>query len=312
MPWKHGYTISDERSLADEDVHWPDRHACCARIVVDLGLATEAGGLRPQDLSNAEAVFTMGQGLDIVLDTLARHALRATFAVPAMLAAIHPARMRALQAAGHEVAVNGLKQENVALLPPDEERRRLAMATAMMADVLGQAPAGWFGLPRPADDFAVGSVSAHTVELLLDAGYAYLGTGLADDIPHYWVSDFERRRSLLALPSYYHFNDQYFMLYPRKGSGLENPDVLVRNWRWEFDAQYARGRHFEMTLHPQHVAWSNRMPAVEAFFAHLRGHQGLWNPTSAACAAYWQGAYPAETTLRLAPSIWADHEGSLS
>ncbi len=312
MPWKKNYTISDEVSIADEDVLWPNHNVCCTRIVVDLGMASSANGLIPSDLKNADAVYNMGRGLDVVIDLLARHGFVATFAISAMQAAIYPARVRSLQALGHEIAINGLKQENVALLSRDEEERRLVMATAMIADVTGVAPKGWFGLPRVSDQFAVGSVSSSTVDLLIDAGYAYLGTGLADDVPHYWVTDFDTKRALLTLPSYYHFNDQYFMLYPRKGSGLENPDVLFRNWRWEFDAQYARGRHFEMTIHPQHIAWSNRIPGVERFLDHVASSAGVWVATSCACAEYWKAAYPADTTLRLEASIWRDYEGSMS
>ena len=40
-------------------------------------------------------------------------------------------------------------------------------------------------LPRPGDPFAVGTISENTVDLLLEAEYAYLGNGLSDDIPHY-------------------------------------------------------------------------------------------------------------------------------
>ena len=36
MPWKERYTISDERTLADADVKWPDGKRCCFRVVVDL------------------------------------------------------------------------------------------------------------------------------------------------------------------------------------------------------------------------------------------------------------------------------------
>ena len=312
MPWKERYTISDEASLTDEAVVWPDGHRCCVRIVVNLGLATAAQGLVPADLRNGDAVYAMGEGLDILLDRLARHDLLATFAVPAMMASVYASRMRQLQAAGHEIAVAGLKQEDVALLSPQEEKRRLDMATAMVADVTGAAPAGWFGLPRASDQFAVGSLSSSTVDLLIGAGYVYLGNGLADDIPHYWVTDFGSRRCLLTLPSYYHFNDQYFMLYPRKGSGLENPEALFRNWRWEFDAQYGRGRFFEMTVHPRHIGWSDRLPGFDRFLAHLRSQPGVWSATGAACAAYWLKTYPAKDVLKLEASVWQDHEGSLS
>ena len=53
-----------------------------------------------------------------------------------------------------------------------------------------------------------------------------MGNGLADDIPHYWVTDFASRRAILTLPYYYHFDDQFFLMFPRKGTGLEHPDAL--------------------------------------------------------------------------------------
>ena len=67
------------------------------------------------------------------------------------------------------------------------------------------------------------------------------------------------RRAMLALPYYYHFDDQFFCMFPAKGTGLENPDFLLRNWRLELEAQYARGRCFSMVLHPQHMGFAHRL-----------------------------------------------------
>src|SRR6202043_3944977 len=106
---------------------------------------------------------------------------------------------------------------------PDESgarRREQGLARAGNARV--------FSLPRQGDRYAVGAVSPNTIDLLLEAGYVYLGNGLADDIPHYWVSNFASRRALLTLPYYYHFDDQFFLMFPRKGTGLEHPDALLR------------------------------------------------------------------------------------
>ena len=41
MPWKQGYTISDERSLGDSDVRWPDGARCCVAVTVDLSDQSE-------------------------------------------------------------------------------------------------------------------------------------------------------------------------------------------------------------------------------------------------------------------------------
>jgi hypothetical protein len=139
-----------------------------------------------------------------------------------------------------------------------------------------------------------------------------MGNGLADDIPHYWVTDFASRRAILTLPYYYHFDDQFFLMFPRKGTGLEHPDALFKNWKAEFDAQYKRGRHFHMTLHPSHIGWCNRLQLLDDFLSYMRGFPGLWNPAGAECARYWLETYPASVYLRLEPSIWRDYPGSLS
>ena len=259
MPWKQGYTISDERSLPDSGVRWPNGARCCVMITVDLSVASGPEGVTAADLTTPEALFGANQGLAALRDVLQRHA---TFAVPAIIAHIHPDLVRSLAAEGHEIAAHGFRHEDVSGPDRDEERRRIARTTEILADVVGRQPAGWFSLPRQGDRYAVGVLSPNTTDLLLEAGYDYLGNGLADDIPYYSVSDFASRRALLTLPYYYHFDDQFFLMFPRKGTGLEHPDALLRNWRGEFAAQYKRGRYFHMTLHPQHIGWSEPIAAV--------------------------------------------------
>ena len=125
-------------------------------------------------------------------------------------------------------------------------------------------------------------------------GYEYMGNGLADDIPHYWVTDFATRRAMLTLPYLLHFDDQWFLMFPRKGTGLEHADDLFRNWRAEFNAQYRRGRQFSMVLHPGAIGWCHRLQLLEDFLAHMRSFPGVWNPTGGECARYWKATYPAE------------------
>src|SRR5437667_12802908 len=96
MPWKERYTISDEKSLADDDVGWPNGARCCVVITVDLSLAVGPEGIRAPDLTTPEAQFGAHQGLSALLAALKRHDLRATFAVPAVVAHIYPEKMRAL------------------------------------------------------------------------------------------------------------------------------------------------------------------------------------------------------------------------
>lgn len=312
MPWKQGYTISDERGIADAELRWPDAARCCASVTVDLSPPCGPAGIVAADLATPDAYYGMHGALDALLGVLRRHAIRVTFAVPAVIADIHADRIHALAAEGHEIAAHGYRHEDVATLDRETERARLDRTTAILTDVTGQAPSGWYSLPRQGDKFAGGSVSPHTIGLLLDAGYAYFGNGLADDVPHWWVTDFATRRAILTLPYYYHFDDQFFLLFPAQGTGLEHSDALYRNWVAEFEAQYRRGRHFGMTLHPYAIGFPNRLQLLDDFLQQLRGFPAVWNPTGAALARHWTETFPAATHLQLDPSIWQDHPGSLS
>ena len=282
MPWKDRYTISDEVGLADRDIRWPQAKQMAVHIVLNLSVASGPEGITKADLRSPPAVFALGEGLDLLLTALDRHALKATVAVPAVTAKAFPARIKALVAAGHEIAALGLKHEDTS------------------------------ALPRQLDKFAGGTLNSATIDLLLETGYAWAGNGLADDVPHYWVTDFDSRRSMLTLPYYYHFDDQYFAMFPTKGSGLENSDMLARNWQAEFDAQYKRGRFFTMVLHPQHAGWCNRLELLETFLAGMVARPGLWVTTGSEIARHWQSTYPPETHLKLESSIWKDYPGSLS
>ena len=169
MPRKDGCTISDERSIEDAALRWPDGARCCVSITVDLSLAAGPEGIRVADLGTPVARFAMTEGLDNLLDTLRRHGMRTTFATPAAMARILGPRIAAIRAEGHEIAAQGLRHEDVSVLSRAEEKAPMQRAT--------------------------------------------------DDVPHWWVTDFATRRALLTLPYYFHFDDQFFCMFPQKGPG---------------------------------------------------------------------------------------------
>jgi peptidoglycan/xylan/chitin deacetylase (PgdA/CDA1 family) len=314
MPWKSGYTTSDENTLRDRDITWPDGQQCAFVLVVDLSVASRPEGITPSDLNTPAGQFGTRVGLPSLLEVLKRFGIAATFAVPAVMAEIYADTIHIILEGGHEVAAHGFKHEDVSQLDKEAERARLEATTESLTRITGRRPAGWYALPRQRDPFAVGAVSPNTIELLLDAGYAYMGNGLADDIPYYWVADVEPPRTLLTLPYYYHFDDQFFLMFPPPGlgSGLENPKPFLTNCMQEFDAQYKRGRYFSMVLHPHIIGFGHRMRLLETILSHIQDASGVWNPTAARCVQYWQTHYPAHSTLHLEASIWKDYPGSLS
>src|SRR5262245_21835321 len=104
MPWKQGYTISDETSLPDSEVHWPDAARCCVAVTVDLSVASGTEGITAADLATPEALFGANQGLSALREILRRRGMLVTFAVPAVIAHIYRDLVRSLAAEGHEIA----------------------------------------------------------------------------------------------------------------------------------------------------------------------------------------------------------------
>jgi peptidoglycan/xylan/chitin deacetylase (PgdA/CDA1 family) len=312
MPWKENYTISDEIAIRDDDIVWRDGVTCGFGLTVDLNPASEQEGINVASLTTPTVQFGLHEGVDHFLALFSRLKIRATFATPGYFASIYPQMVSRIAAAGHEIAVNGLAGEDVRELSAEEERRRMLRAREMVAAAVGVEPTGWYSLPRANDPFATGLTTRNTVRLAKECGFTYYGNGLSDDAPHYWVTDFDSCSTLITLPYYYHFDDRFFLMFPDEGTGLERPAALLRNWRAEFSAQYRRGRYFNMTVSPFRSAWAHRLDNLATFLGEVARLPGVWFASGNDVATHWLAAHPAQTSLKLQPSIWMDYEGSLS
>lgn len=312
MPWKDNYTTSDEVGIRDHEIRWPGGQQLALGLTVNLNPAASGKGITKKDLAYPTWHFGMHEGLDAFLSLFDRLGIRATFAVPALVAEAFETRIRQIAAAGHEIAAHGLTGEDPTMLQPGQEAVHIDQATEILARITGTTPKGWFALSRPDDAFATGTVTDDTVRLLRAAGYGYYGNGLADDAPYWWVTDVSRAESLLALPYYYHLDDTFFLMFPREGTGLERPDALLRNWRAEFGAQYRRGRFFSLCVSPARSGWAHRLDNLASFLTQTMEHPGVWAATGTEIADYWQQQYPSESQLKLEPSIWRDYADSLS
>ena len=312
MPWKDHYTTSDEIGIRDSAIQWPSGQQMALGLTVNLNPAGAGKGVTAKDLAYPTWHYGLNEGLDRFLALFAELDVRATFATPAVIAEAYPDVIKRILGQGHEIAAQGLYGENPALLAPGVEAEHMDRASEVLARVTGVAPKGWFALSRPDDRAATGCATDDTIGLLRARGYAYFGNGLADDAPYYWVSEPAKQEALLALPYYYHFDDTFFLMFPREGTGLERPQALLNNWRAEFRAQYRRGRYFNLCVSPARSGWGHRFDNLATVLREAMAHPGVWAATGAEIAAHWQSVQPVETSLKLAPSIWQDYEDSLS
>lgn len=312
MPWKDHYTTSDEIGIRDADIQWPNGVQMPLGVTVNLNPAATAKGITAKDLAYPTWHFALNEGLDQFLTLFADLGIRATFATPALVADAYPDVMDRVLGAGHEIAAQGLIGEDPAIHTDGGEGAAIELATEILSAATGARPKGWYALSHPDDRAATGCATDATIGLLRDQGYAYFGNGLAEDAPYYWVSDAGRSEGLLTLPYYYHFDDTFFLMFPREGTGLERPAALLRSWRAEVAAQYRRGRYMNLCVSPARSGWGHRFENLATMLRDTMALPGVWAATGAEIADHWAKAHPIEQTLRLTPSIWQDYPDSLS
>jgi polysaccharide deacetylase family protein (PEP-CTERM system associated) len=103
-----------------------------------------------------------------VLELLAKHRARATFFVLGWIAEREPALVRAIAAAGHEIACHGHAHERVTAMTPARFRDDLRRARQAIAEAAGVRVVGY-----RAPTFSIQSKNLWALEVLADEGFVY-------------------------------------------------------------------------------------------------------------------------------------------
>ena len=103
-----------------------------------------------------------------ILRLLEEHGVKATFFVLGWLAKRHPRLVRAIQAAGHEVACHGYFHEPVRAMTPDEFRTDVRAARQVIEDTVGARVRGF-----RAPSFSIDESSLWAFDVLLEEGFEY-------------------------------------------------------------------------------------------------------------------------------------------
>ncbi len=106
--------------------------------------------------------------MDRILDQFARTGVRATFFTLGWIAERHPAMVRQIVAAGHELASHGYGHELVHALTPDAFRADLLRAKTVLEDLGGVAVTGY-----RAPTFSVGPRNPWAFDVMEQTGHRY-------------------------------------------------------------------------------------------------------------------------------------------
>lgn len=268
---RHVERVRAGRSLAPAS--WPGGARCAVALSFDSDHETPAlrdGETSPGRMAQGE--YGARVAVPRLLDLLARHRAPASFFLPAVCALLRPDEARAYGAAGHEVGIHGWIHERNTLLPVDTERELQLRSADALERVTGVRPVG---IRTPSWDF-----SAHTLEITREMGLLYDSSLMADDEPYELLADGEPT-GVVELPVEWIRDDAPYFMMERFASlrPYTPPRSVLGIWRDEFDAAYAAGGLFQLTLHPHIIGHRSRLVVLDELLAHIAGRPGVWFAT---------------------------------
>lgn len=249
----------------------PDAWPGDARVAVLLSFDVDNETVWLRDGDTGVGGLSQGQygariGLPRILALLDEYRIPATFFGPAMSFTLNPDMVKKIQASGrHEIGIHGWIHERNNQLPRDEEERLLRQAVERMTELTGGRPVGY---RAPSWNF-----SDATLDLLLELGFLYDSSLMADDRP-YELNANGKPSGLVELPVDWILDDA--PLFNPLGERYASPREVLQVYKDEFDVAYAEGTVFVLTMHPHYIGHRSRIVILRELIDYIRGHADVW------------------------------------
>jgi peptidoglycan-N-acetylglucosamine deacetylase len=209
---------------------------------------------------------------------LDRHAIPASFCIPAMSAALHPQMIQdILQRERHEIGVHGWMHENLpAIGDAAKEEQLLTQSIEYLTKATGRRPVG-FRAPSWA-------FSRYTLDQIRKARFLYDSSFMAMDDPYELLSNGEKT-GMIELPINW-IADDYPYYEPEAAGSLPDPQLVFEVYKGEFDAAYQEHSIFVLTMHPHITGHRSRIAALEKLIVYMKSRPDVWFGTLEQVADY--------------------------
>jgi peptidoglycan/xylan/chitin deacetylase (PgdA/CDA1 family) len=139
------------------------------------------------------------------------------------------------------------------------------MAVERMTDLVGKRPVGY---RAPSWNF-----SDDTLELLMELGFLYDSSLMADDRPYEIVANGEAT-GFVELPVDWILDDAPLM--NPLGDRYSSPRDVLQVYKDEFDVAYDEGTVFVLTMHPHYIGHRSRIVALRELIEYIKTKPGVW------------------------------------
>jgi peptidoglycan-N-acetylglucosamine deacetylase len=254
---------------------WPNGAKVAVAISFDSDHETSAlrsGDVHPGRLSQGE--YGSRVAATRILDLLSRLGIPASFFVPAVSALLHPEEVKRYSETGHEVALHGWIHEWNTDLTRTEEQDLVRKAADVLEQSTGVPPVG---IRTPSWDF-----SEHTLAIIRELGLVYDSSLMSDDEPYEILEEGEPS-GIVEIPVEWIRDDAPYLTMDRRSTirPWPAPRDLLRPWIDEFEAAYASGGLFQLTLHPHVIGHRSRFVVLEELLEQISSRPHVWFATHA-------------------------------
>jgi peptidoglycan/xylan/chitin deacetylase (PgdA/CDA1 family) len=226
-------------SLAQRTQHaWPDGARCVIGLTLDFdGTSLERGRDQLPFGARSHGRYSAKCGIPRFVDMFTRQEVPWTFYVSGYDAEESPDLVRSIARSGIEIGSHGYLHEGVD--PGDAEPELLERTHKLLSDITGTAPKGW---RSPS-----GHKTARTLHKLRELGYVYDSSDKDFDLPYLLRYGGQEHDNYLCLPN----NTSSLDDFPFYRVSYTPPSEVLTHWMQEFDAIYAEGGYFNLTVHPR-------------------------------------------------------------
>ncbi len=252
--------------MATKKTTLPTAFRCAVTLGIDFdGPSHEVGRGIPPLGTHSWGRYSARCGIPRHMEMLKRLGVPCTFFVPGYDAQCHPDTVRAIHAAGFEVAAHGYLHEAWDL-GAEEETRLLHQTDKILRELTGALVQGW---RSPS-----GRKTANTMHVLKSLGYVYDSSDKDYDLPYRLRFGPGESDCIVELPNNtYSLDDFPFFKF-----SFTPPSEVLAQWKSEFDAIYDAERFMVLTVHPR-SGWGSGTPARTAIFGqmieYMQGHAGV-------------------------------------
>ena len=254
-------------------IPWPNGARCACAITFDMDADSLIHISRPKDGHDRLYPISMGRygptvAVPRILDTYRKFGLKQSFFIPAWCIEQYPDAIDSILKDGHEIGHHGLIHEDP--VETRGEAQRIAFETALQIHQkrIGSKPRGYRA--------PVYNVTQQVIDLLVEHGFRYDSSLMADDIPYlmktpsgelweapvHWGTD--------DWPPFAHYAEIDYMM------PVKAPSEGLKAFWEEFDAQYESGGFWIGIWHPFLTGRLARWRLVEQWLEQTLKTKSVW------------------------------------